>query len=399
MVSDFLIIGGGIVGMAVAHELLTQRPGCTVLVLEKEAAPAQHQTGRNSGVIHSGIYYPPGSDKARLCRTGRRRLIDFCEQQGIPYELCGKLIVATRPSELPQIDRLLERSRQNGLVGCRRLAAEQIPDYEPHAAGLAALHVPQTGIVDYRLVTQRLMAQVQERGGQVLLSHAVTGIVSMEPSGRRVLTTGGDYEARFLINCAGLHSDRIARMDGLTPDAAIIPFRGEYFALRPEFESLVRHLIYPVPDSAFPFLGVHFTRMVGGGVECGPNAVLAGKREGYRKTEIGGRDVWDILRHPGFRRLARRYWRMGVFEMYRSVSKRAFSRSLQRLIPAVRPAMLIPAPAGVRAQAITPDGRLVDDFLFAEGRQSLHVLNAPSPAATASLAIAETIVRRCPILA
>jgi (S)-2-hydroxyglutarate dehydrogenase len=391
--TDVLIAGGGIVGLASAWRILQAHPGRKVVVLEKESGVARHQTGHNSGVIHSGIYYKPGSYKARLCRRGYAQMAEFCASRGIPHDICGKIVVALTEKELPQLETLRQRAEANGLVGVRVIPGEGIAEFEPQAIGLRALHVPETGIVDYKRVSEALAAEIRAQGGEVILSSPVDGLRTM-PDAKHVRAGEKEFSADFFINCGGLMSDRLARLDGLDPGVDIIPFRGEYYDLSVEARSLVRNLIYPVPDPAFPFLGVHFTRMIGGGVECGPNAVLAFKREGYRKTDFNPRDLAQVILNPGFRKLAARHWRMGLGEFHRSFSKAAFVKALQRLLPAVRAEMLTPAGAGVRAQALRRDGSLVDDFAFAEGERSLHVLNAPSPAATASLAIGEEIATR-----
>lgn len=391
--ADILIAGGGIVGLATAWRLLQAFPGRKVTVLEKEPGVARHQTGHNSGVIHSGIYYKPGSYKARLCRRGYAQMVEFCGTRGIPHEICGKLVVALSDAELPQLETLRQRAEANGLKGVRVVEKAEINAFEPQAGGLRALHVPETGIVDYTRVSEALAAEIKAQGGQVILSSRVEALRSL-PDAKIARAGEREFEAGFFINCGGLMSDRLARLDGLDPKLDIVPFRGEYYELSPDARALVRNLIYPVPDPAFPFLGVHFTRMIGGGVECGPNAVLAFKREGYRKTDLDPRDLAQVLLNPGFRKLAARHWRMGLGEFHRSFSKAAFVKALQRLLPAVRAEMLTPAGAGVRAQALRRDGTLVDDFAFAEGQRSLHVLNAPSPAATASLAIGEEIAQR-----
>lgn len=390
---DVLIAGGGIVGLAAAFKIMQAHPGRKVVVLEKEPAVARHQTGNNSGVIHSGIYYKPGSYKARLCRRGYAEMVQFCGSRGIAHDLCGKIVVALTEAELPQLEILRQRAEANGLKGVRVIEGAAIREFEPQVAGLRALHVPETGIVDYKKVSEALAAEIKSLGGDVILAARVDGLRTL-PDAKVVRAGDREFTAGFFINCGGLMSDRLARLDGLDPQVDIIPFRGEYYDLSPEARSLVRNLIYPVPDPAFPFLGVHFTRMVGGGVECGPNAVLAFKREGYRKSDFDARDLAQVLLNPGFRKLAARHWRMGLGEFHRSFSKSAFVKALQRLLPAVRAEMLTPAGAGVRAQALRRDGSLVDDFAFAEGDRSLHVLNAPSPAATASLAIGEEIATR-----
>jgi L-2-hydroxyglutarate oxidase len=392
-----VVVGGGIVGLATAWAVIQRSPGTRLLLLEKEDGCARHQTGRNSGVIHSGIYYRPGSLKARLAREGANRLVAFCAEQGIPYELCGKLIVATTDEELGQLENLHRRGVANG-VDVRRLAAQEIQAVEPCARGRAALHVPPAGIVDFRRVAASLAERIAERGGVVRLRARVCAIA--ERADRVVLETpNATFEGGVLVNCAGLHSDRVARLMGIRSVARIVPFRGEYYTLRPDRRGLVRHLIYPVPNPAFPFLGVHFTRTIDGHVHCGPNAVLAFKREGYSRTAVAPRDLLELLAYAGFWRLARRHWRTAASEYYRSLSMKAFAASLRRLVPAVEPRDLVPAPAGVRAQAVGPDGELVDDFLLTSTARSLHVLNAPSPAATASLALGELVAARVSALA
>jgi L-2-hydroxyglutarate oxidase len=390
--SDLVIIGGGIVGLATAYRFLERFPGKAVTLLEKEAALAQHQTGHNSGVLHSGIYYRPGSLKAENCRTGKQAMEDFCRREEIPFETCGKVIVAVDAAEVPGMERILERGQANG-VRCERISVERLHELEPHAGGVAAIHVPETGIIDFRRVCERLAERVRTSGG-VIITSARADAFPYDGSGVTVETTAGAFSARQVVNCAGLESDRVARLAGLRPSARIIPFRGEYYALRPEAHHLVRNLIYPVPDPNFPFLGVHFTRMIDGRVECGPNAVLAFAREGYRKTTIDLRDLVETLTYPGFLRLANRYWRMGVGEMWRSLSKRAFVAALKRLVPEIEADQLVPAPAGVRAQAVAPDGTTIDDFVIDQSDRVVSVLNAPSPAATASLNIGRLIVDR-----
>jgi (S)-2-hydroxyglutarate dehydrogenase len=386
---DLIVIGGGIVGLATAYRFQQRFPQRSCLVLEKEPSLARHQTGHNSGVLHSGIYYRPGSQKARNCREGKRAMEQFCRQEGIPFDVCGKVIVATSEVELPRLAKILERGQANG-VQCEMIDAAALRRLEPHAAGLQGIHVPETGIVDYTQVCERLGHHVRAHG-EIVLDARVTGISSAGGE-TAVRTTAGDFLARFVVNCTGLFCDRVARLGGASPGVKIIPFRGEYFELRPEAHSLVRNLIYPVPDPAFPFLGVHFTRMIGGGVECGPNAVLAFAREGYTKSKVNLRDLTESLTYPGFLRLAVKYWRMGAGEMWRSVSKRAFVRALQRLVPDIRAEHLESAPAGVRAQAVARNGDLVDDFLIEHSDHVVNVLNAPSPAATSSLEIGHTIV-------
>lgn len=387
---DVAVIGGGIVGLATAYTLSLQRPRASICVLEKERVLAAHQTGRNSGVIHSGIYYKPGSRKALTCRRGKRLLEEFCERNGVAWERCGKVVVAVEPRETPRLESIADRARANG-VECRELDAAQMRELEPHASGVRALHVPETGIVDYVGVCTALAAHVRARGGEVRTETRVERIDAR--SGEVVLhTTRGELVADAVVNCAGLHSDRVLLSAGERRPARIVPFRGEYFELTRDAHSLVRNLIYPVPDPSFPFLGVHFTRMVAGGVECGPNAVLAFAREGYHWDDVNVRELVDTLSYPGFWKLASRHAFAGAGEMWRSLSKRAFTKALQRLVPEVRAHHLVPAPAGVRAQALANDGALVDDFLLVRRGRVVHVLNAPSPAATASLAIGESIV-------
>ena len=396
-VHDFVVIGGGIVGLATAHSLLERYPDARLLLLEKEDAPAKHQTGHNSGVIHAGVYYVPGSLKARLCQAGNRSMVEFCERHGVTHEVCGKLIVATKPEELPQLARLEERGRQNGL-DIVRLNAEQVAEVEPHVRAVAGLRVRTTGIADYPAVCRVLADLIQAGGAELHYGTRVTGL-DYGAEGHRVSTTRGGFSAHYLINCAGLHSDRVARLAGTDPQSQIVPFRGEYYELRPDKRYLVKHLIYPVPNPDFPFLGVHFTRMIDGSVHAGPNAVLAFAREGYRKTDVNLRDLTESLRYPGFQALARRNLKEGAAEMWRSFSKAAFVHSLQALIPEITAGDVIPAGAGVRAQALTPQGGLVDDFLIVKGQGALHVCNAPSPAATASLEIGRYIVNRLPAFA
>lgn len=390
--SDFAIIGGGILGLATAYRL-TQRLGTrTVQVFEKEVAVGRHQSSCNSGVLHSGIYYAPGSLKATNCRAGRQSMEAFCREQEIAFDRCGKVIVAVDPREIPALQRIYERGLANG-VQCARISPERLRELEPYAAGVDAVHVPETGIVNFSHVCQRLAELVQKAGGQVRTETQVVGI--RREQNRFVLETSlGAFHARSIVNCAGLQSDRVVAMSGQKPSVRIVPFRGEYYELVPAAHHLCRNLIYPVPDPSFPFLGVHFTRMMEGGVECGPNAVLAWAREGYHKTAISVRDTWDAVANRGFLKLATRYWRVGLGEMVRSYSKRAFVRALQRLVPAIRQQDLVVGRSGVRAQAIAPDGALVDDFLIQQTGPLVHVVNAPSPAATSALNIADMIVDR-----
>ena len=387
---DVAIIGGGIVGLATALKLLQCNPRQRVVLLEKEAELASHQTGHNSGVIHSGIYYKPGSLKALNCQRGYQLLVDFCQLQQIPYELCGKIIVATQESEIPLLNNLLARGQQNGLSGLKKIGREELKEYEPHVEGLAGMVVPQTGIVDYKQVAGRYGVLIRDLGGKIQLSEKVLAIQE-RGSYRVVVSPKEAYQAKLVINCCGLYSDRVARLTHPRLDYKIIPFRGEYFKLKKEKEHLVKNLIYPVPDPHFPFLGVHFTRMIGGGIEAGPNAVLAFKREGYKKTDIDLAELAESLAWPGFQRVALRYWKTGLGEMYRSFSKAAFTRALQKLIPAIQQQDLIPGGAGVRAQACDRIGGLIDDFKIMEDKNIIHVCNAPSPAATSSLAIGETL--------
>jgi L-2-hydroxyglutarate oxidase len=389
---DVAVVGGGIVGVASALEL-AGRSRATVAVLEKESRLAAHQTGRNSGVIHSGLYYKPGSLKASLSAEGRSALFAFCEENGIPAESCGKVVVATREEQVPRLDDLLARGRANGLRDVRRISREELRDREPHAAGLAALHVPETGIVDYTRVTDAMARAFAGRGGAVRLG---ARLLALRPDGDRwrLVTAAGEVSCRFLVGCAGLESDRVARLCGVEPGVRIVPFRGEYYELRAERRSLVRNLIYPVPDPRFPFLGVHFTRRISGGVEAGPNAVLAFRREGYSKTSFSPRDAASTLFWPGFWKLAGTYLATGLGEFWRSWNKRAFVAALRELVPEIGPGDLVTGGSGVRAQALSADGRLVDDFHVVEAPRQIHVLNAPSPAATASLAIGRVIADR-----
>lgn len=386
---DIAIIGGGIVGMATAMEL-SQKTAASIVVLEAEDHLAAHQTGHNSGVIHSGIYYKPGSLKARNCTQGRIALYRFCEEYGIAHDNCGKVIVATQTRELPALDTLEKRGKENGLVGLRRLTAEEIKEYEPHASGIAGLFVRETGIVDYKHVTRKYGEILQSNGGEVLTLARVNK-VHKSPQEFVLETPRGEIHACNLINCAGLQSDRVAKMCGVDPGLQIIPFRGEYYEIHPDKQYLVRNLIYPVPDARFPFLGVHFTRMIEGGVEAGPNAVLGFEREGYRFWDINVRDVAQYATYLGFWRMAAKYWKMGFGEMYRSLSKAAFVKALQQLIPELKGEDVTRSGAGVRAQALEPDGFLADDFRIKEAPRMVHVLNAPSPAATASIAIGASI--------
>lgn len=392
---DFAIVGGGIVGLATAYQLLARRHQARVLLLEKEPQLAMHQTGHNSGVLHSGIYYRPDSLKAGACRQGKLLMQAFCERESIPFEICGKVIVATSDRELPTLRMLYERGQANG-VNCEIIGTERLHELEPFAAGVRAIHVPEAGIVNYRAVCETLFRQITADGACVEFGAQVTNLFCDTGDGQvRIVTQAGrEYLAKQVVACAGLHSDRLARATGTEPGVRIVPFRGEYYRLKSQAARLCRNLIYPVPNPDFPFLGVHFTRMIEGGVECGPNAVLALAREGYRWRDFSLRDTAEILSYPGFLRLARRYWRTGLGEIVRSLSKRAFVKALQRLVPEITSSDLEPAPAGVRAQAVTAKGQLLDDFALVELPQVLHVCNAPSPAATASLEIGRLIVEK-----
>jgi L-2-hydroxyglutarate oxidase len=388
---NVVVIGGGVVGLGVALEITRRFPHLRLLLLEKEDHVARHQSGHNSGVIHSGVYYKPGSLKARLCVTGAVAMVEFCREHGIAHDVCGKVIVATHADELPRLEELRKRGEANGLTGLRMIGPEELKEIEPHAAGLKALVVPATGITDYAVVCEKYAELISAGGATVLTSAAVTGI-RRTANEIVVETSRGAFSSNSLINCAGLFSDRISWMAGDDPGVMIVPFRGEYYDLTAERVSLVRALIYPVPDPRFPFLGVHFTRRITGRVDAGPNAVLALAREGYRHRDINLRDLASSLAFPGFWRMARQHWRNGLDEWHRSLSKAAFVRALQRLLPEVGENDLVPGGSGVRAQALKPDGSLVDDFQFVPSGKVLHVLNVPSPAATASLAIGKAIV-------
>ena len=388
---DVIIIGGGVVGLGVALEITRRFPHRRLLVLEKEDRVARHQSGHNSGVIHSGVYYKPGSLKARLCVTGAAAMVEFCREHGIPHEVCGKVIVATSDEELPRLEELRKRGEANGLTGLRMISPEELREIEPNAAGVRALVVPSTGITDYAVVCEKYAELIIASGGTLKTAAGATGI-RRSSSEIVVETSKGAFSAAALINCAGLYSDRISRMAGDDPGVMIVPFRGEYYDITPERSQLVKALIYPVPDPRFPFLGVHFTRRITGRVDAGPNAVLALAREGYRHSDINVRDLGGSLGYGGFWRMARKNWRSGLGEWHRSLSKAAFVRALQRLLPAISEKDLVPGGSGVRAQALKPDGALVDDFQFVPSGKVLHVLNVPSPAATASLMIGKAIV-------
>ena len=391
---DFAIVGGGIVGLSTGMSLGQRYPNARIVVLEKESRWAFHQTGNNSGVIHSGIYYKPGSFKAKFCREGSRSMVQFCQKHGIDYEVCGKVIVATKPNELLQLENLYKRGLENGL-SVTKISAEEVKEIEPHVHCLAGIRVPTTGIVDYKQVGQKYAELIESQGGELRLNTKVEKI-SETDKGQVLETNNGTFETRFLINCAGLHSDRIAKLGQVNPQAKIVPFRGEYYELVPEKRYLVKTLIYPVPNPDFPFLGVHFTRMIDGSVHAGPNAVLSMKREGYKKTDFDLRDFAEVMAYPGFWKLAAKHADEGIQEMIRSFSKAAFVRSLQKLIPEVQASDLIPTHAGVRAQALMNDGKLVDDFLIVKGENSVHVCNAPSPAATSSIEIGNAIAQVLP---
>lgn len=387
---DLVVIGGGIVGLSVAMEITCRWPRLQLLVAEKESALAGHQTGHNSGVIHSGVYYKPGSIKARTCVAGAAAMVEFCRQHDIPFDICGKVIVATTDAELPRLHELLERGQANGISGLRLLSREELREIEPHCEGRGALRVPTTGITDYTAVSRKYAELATQGGARVRTSCEVVSI-TRDGNASVLETTQGGFAARYIINCAGLQSDRISRMGGSKPEVQIVPFRGEYYDLIPERRGLVRALIYPVPDPRFPFLGVHFTRRIHGGVDAGPNAVLAFKREGYAKGDFSWRDTLEELTYPGLWRMAAKYWRSGMDESYRASSKAAFVKASQRLVPEIQGSDLVPGGSGVRAQALRRDGTMVDDFQFTCAANMLHVVNVPSPAATASIPIGRAI--------
>lgn len=387
---DVVIVGGGIVGLSTALKLKEKSPSLNVVLLEKEHAIASHQTGNNSGVIHSGIYYKPGSLKAVNCIKGYHMLLDFCREHDIPYDLCGKIIVAVKEEELGQLEKLYERGIENGLEGLRYISAEEIKQYEPNCTGVKGIVVPQTGIVSYKLVSQKIAEKFEKLGGKIMLGQEVRNIEQGQGA-IEITTPTHHFSAHLMVNCAGLYCDKIAAMTGLKTNIKIIPFRGEYYSLKPERAHLVNNLIYPVPDPNFPFLGVHFTRRISGEIEAGPNAVFAFKREGYKKTDFKWSEFWESLGWGGFRKVAMKYWKTGMGEYYRSFSKSAFTKALQQLVPAVQMSDLEPAGSGVRAQACDKDGKLLDDFAIESTANSIHVLNAPSPAATSGLSIGDTI--------
>lgn len=391
---NLVIVGGGIVGIASAYQIWIHNPEVHITIIEKEATLAAHQTGHNSGVIHSGIYYKPGSLKAENCLRGYQMLLDFCKEKNIPYELCGKVIVAVDESEFAALDTLYDRGIQNGLNGLKRLSEAEIKEYEPHARGLKGIFVPQTGIVNYRQLTDAIAAVLGNSPRvKILTSTEVVGF-ELKEDRVAVLTSQGPIEAHKVVNCAGLHCDKIAALAGENLNVRIIPFRGEYYTINPKKAHLVKSLIYPVPDAQFPFLGVHFTRRITGEIEAGPNAVFAFKREGYHKTSFDFSDFWGSISWRGFQKVAIKYWKMGIGEYYRSYSKAAFTRALQKLIPEIKSEDLVPAPAGVRAQAVDKQGNLLDDFYIQESSYFIHILNAPSPAATSALSIGLTVSER-----
>ncbi len=390
--ADVAIVGGGIVGLATAYRLGERFPDLKIVVLEKEARLAEHQTGHNSGVLHSGIYYKPGSLRAVNCRDGKFAMMKFCEEEGIAIDVCGKVIVAIDESELPAMQTIFERGQANG-IKCQIIGKERLDELEPHTAGIKAIHVPEAGILDYRQVSERMGDRIRERGGEIKLNARVVDC-RVQTDEVVVKSTAGDVTAKYVITCAGLQADRVTQLTGERPAAKIVPFRGEYFDIREESQHLCRNLIYPVPDPSFPFLGVHFTRMIQGGVECGPNAVLAFAREGYGKSDFNLRDLTEALTYGGFLKMAAKHWRTGAGEMWRSFSKQAFVRALQRLVPEIKAEDLSPAPAGVRAMALGPDGQLLDDFVVQQSERVINVGNAPSPAATASLNIGRLIVEK-----
>ena len=391
--NDIAIIGGGIVGLATGLKIKQAKPNLKVTIVEKEKEISKHQTGNNSGVIHSGLYYKPGSLKAINCARGYNELIEFAETHEIPYELCGKIVVATNKSQLPAMEILYQRGIKNGLEGIRRIPKDELKEFEPYVNGVGGIHVPQTGIINYKNVAQAYATEFEKLGGEIILSFPVKSIERRSKS-VFIQAKKQHLDTRMVINCAGLYSDKIATMTGASHDVRIIPFRGEYFKIKPSKEYLVKNLIYPVPDPSFPFLGVHFTRMKDGGIEAGPNAVLALRREGYTKSSIHLKELYESLSWPGFRKVALKYWKTGMGEFYRSFSKSAFTKALQILLPDIQEDDLIAGGAGVRAQACDSKGGLIDDFLIVENDISINVLNAPSPAATSSLSIGNTIAEK-----
>jgi L-2-hydroxyglutarate oxidase len=390
---DFTIVGAGIVGLSAAYKLSLKYPEKSILVIEKEDGVARHQTGRNSGVIHSGVYYKPGSYKARNCVNGRHQLVQFCQEFDVKHEICGKLIVAEKQEDIPILERIFERGQQNGIERMQLVGPERMREVEPEVAGVKAIHVGCTGIVDYRGMCEKLVEQIQKLGNEVRYNSELTGILETN-DGVRLSVSNQEIHTENWINCGGLQCDLIAKMAGVEPGLQIVPFRGEYFMLKPHADHKVKTLIYPLPHKDFPFLGVHFTSMATGGVECGPNAVFAFKREGYEKIAFNLRDTIETLGYSGFWKLAFKHWRMGVDEYHRSLSKAAFVKGLQRLVPSIQENDLEEAPSGVRAMALLPDGNIMDDFYFKRQKRAIHVLNAPSPAATAALAIGDEIASR-----
>jgi L-2-hydroxyglutarate oxidase len=390
MMRDVIVIGGGIVGLATAMKLTAKKKDIKLLLIEKESQLCAHQTGNNSGVIHSGIYYKPGSLKATNCRTGYKQLLQFCDEHGINYELCGKVIVATNQDQLPALENIYNRGIENGLSGIKKISREELHEVEPHVNGVKGVRVPETGIIDYTAVSMKYAEIIKKNGGSIQLGEKVNDIKTYKDKAV-IETDKGTYESRLIVNCAGLYSDKIAKMTGQEVNIKIIPFRGEYFKIKKERHHLVNHLIYPVPDPNFPFLGVHFTRMINGGIEAGPNAVLAFAREGYKKLQISLPELTETLMWPGFQKVAAKYWKTGFGEMYRSFSKSAFTRALQQLIPEISKSDLEAGGAGIRAQACDRGGGLIDDFLIYENDHAVNVCNAPSPAATSSLSIGDTV--------
>lgn len=390
---DVIVIGGGIVGLATAWQIKQQSPNLTISILEKESGPAHHQTGNNSGVIHSGLYYKPGSLKATNCIKGYDLMLDFCRKEGVDFDLCGKVVVATDDHEVPYLETLFARGEQNGLTNLQWLSPEEIKEHEPYVTGVKGIYVPQTGIIDYKEVCKKLESKLTELGVSIFYNEKVVEI-NHQGSASEVVTRNTEHEAKLIVNCAGLYSDKVSKMTPLKPDLKIVPFRGEYYQLKKSSKHLVKNLIYPVPDPNFPFLGVHFTRMMNGGVEAGPNAVLAFAREGYSKSNINVSELFETLAWPGFQKVAMKYWKTGFGEMYRSFSKAAFTKALQKLIPDIRESDLEIGGAGVRAQACDRSGGLLDDFHILENDHFVNVCNAPSPAATSSLAIGDEIASR-----
>lgn len=393
MIYDFTIIGAGIVGLSTAYKLSLEFPDANILVLEKEDHVAAHQTGNNSGVIHSGIYYKPNSYRAKNCIDGRHQLVDFCEEYKVDYEICGKVIVATEEKEISRLNQIFETGKVNGIEGIKKIDEHELREIEPYAHGKQAIHVPCSGIVDFIGMSKKLKTLIEGNENTVSCGQEVQQI-NVSSENLRVTTQNDSFQTRYLINCAGLYSDRVAEMSGIKTPVQIVPFRGEYYELRPEVRHFVNGLIYPMPNPEFPFLGVHFTKMVTGAIECGPNAVFAFKREGYKKLSFDFEETIETLRFPGFWNLAKEHWRMGLDEYYRSFSKKAFVKNLKKLIPSIRAEHLNPSPSGVRAMALQPNGEILNDFYFETTENEIHVLNAPSPAATAGLAIGDEIVKR-----